>query len=67
MEEILKKRGPYTLDLTKQIKVRVNEVTFKQLLKMSEETDRPISSILREVISNRLNPDKSSTTIIYKK
>lgn len=63
----MKKRGPYTLDLTKQVKVRVNDVTFKQLLKISEENDRPISSVLREMIFSRLEPDRSTTTIIYKK
>ena len=41
------RKGPYQLDLRKQLKVRVNNETFEKLAQLSEEDQRTKSSILR--------------------
>ena len=51
------KRGGYPLDLKKQIKVRVDDLTFEKLSQLSEETEKPISSILRTIIIDRLEQE----------
>ena len=48
------KRGAFSLDLKKQIKVRLDDITFEKLAKVSEDKERTISSILREFIVTRL-------------
>ena len=48
------RRGPYSLDLKKQIKVRLDDITFEKITKVSEEQERTISSILRDLIVTRL-------------
>ena len=48
------RRGPYSLDLKKQIKVRLDDISFEKLAKISEDKERTISSILRDIIVTRL-------------
>ncbi len=33
------RRGPYSLDLKKQIKVRLDDITFEKITKVSEEQE----------------------------
>jgi hypothetical protein len=51
------KRGGYSMDLVKQVKVRIDEHTFKNLIKISKKKGRTISSLLRDIIESSL--DKS--------
>ena len=51
------KRGGYALDLKKQIKVRIDNITFEKLTQLSEETEKPISAVLRTIISKRLEQE----------
>ena len=51
---VVMRKGPYSLDLKKQIKVRLDDITFEKLTKVSEEQKRTISSILRDIIVTRL-------------
>ena len=48
------KRGGYALDLKKQIKVRIDNITFERLNRLSQENNTTISSLLRTVIIKRL-------------
>ena len=48
------RKGPYPLDLRKQIKVRVNNETFEKLTQLSDEDQRTKSSILRGFIIENL-------------
>jgi predicted transcriptional regulator len=45
------KRGGYAMDLTQQIKVRVDDNTFKKLALLSEERKKTRSWILRDFIT----------------
>jgi len=51
------KRGGYAMDLVKQVKVRIDEHTFKNLIKISKKKGRTISSLLRDIIESSM--DKS--------
>jgi len=44
------KRGTYAKDLTKELKIRINENTFKQITALSEEQEINKSLILRQII-----------------
>jgi len=44
------RRGTYTKDLTKELKVRINENTFKRITQLSEEQEINKSLILRQII-----------------
>ena len=48
------RKGPYQLDLRKQLKVRVNNETFEKLAQLSEEDQKTKSSILRGFITENL-------------
>ena len=48
------RKGPYPLDLRKQLKVRVNNETFEKLAQLSEEDQKTKSSILRGFIAENL-------------
>jgi len=48
------RKGPYQLDLRKQLKVRVNNETFEKLAQLSEEDQKTKSSILRGFIAENL-------------
>ena len=45
------KRGGYAMDLTQQIKVRVDDNTFKKLALLSEDRKKTRSWILRDFIT----------------
>lgn len=42
------------MDLTRQVKVRIDEDTFERLSQLSEENQRPKSWILRDIIVRSL-------------
>lgn len=44
------RRGTYAKDLTKELKIRINENTFKQITQLSEEQEINKSLILRQII-----------------
>ena len=48
------RRGGYPMDLTRQVKVRIDEDTFEKLSQLSEENQRPKSWILRDIIVRSL-------------
>jgi predicted DNA-binding protein len=55
--DIYMKRGGYALDLKKQIKVRIDNITFERLTQLSEENEKTISSLLRDIIIDRLEQE----------
>jgi len=46
------KRGTYAKDLTKELKIRINENTFKQITALSEEQEINKSFMIRQIIDN---------------
>jgi hypothetical protein len=48
------RRGGYPMDLTRQLKVRVDEETFEKITKLSEEKELTRSWILRDIIVRKL-------------
>ena len=48
------RRGAYPMDLTRQLKVRIDENTFQKITRLSEEKERTISWIVRDIIVRRL-------------
>ena len=48
------KRGLYAKNLVKQIKVRIDETTFKQITQISDKKEKTKSWIMRDIISNGL-------------
>jgi len=48
------RKGPYQLDLKKQLKVRVDEDTFDKITQLSEKVLKTKSSILRDLIAENL-------------
>lgn len=48
------RRGGYSMNLVKQIKVRLDEATFKQLIKASNKKERTLSWLLRDIIMSSL-------------
>lgn len=50
----MRKRGTYSKDLKKEIKLRIDEATFKKITEISEEKGETKSRIMREVINNGL-------------
>ena len=46
------RRGLYAKNLTKEVKIRINEDTFKQITELSEEKEINKSLLLREIINN---------------
>jgi predicted DNA-binding protein len=47
-------RRTYAKNLQKQIKVRIDEVTFNKITELSEKTGKTKSLFLRDLISNGL-------------
>ena len=45
------RKGPYPMDLVRQVKVRIDEDTFNNLTNISEETQKTKSRILRDFIT----------------
>lgn len=45
-------RGPYSKNLTKEIKLRLDEDTLKKITETSEKQEKNISLFLREIIDN---------------
>ena len=48
------RRGAYHLDLTKQLKVRIDESTFQKITGLSEEKERTKSWVVRDIIVRKL-------------
>ena len=48
------RRGGYSMNLVKQVKVRLDENTFKNIIKISKKKRRTISSLLRDIIQTNL-------------
>ena len=53
------RRGGYALDLTKQLKVRVDDETFEKIAGLSEKEERPKSWIVRDIIVRKLFETRS--------
>ena len=45
-------RGLYAKNLTKEIKIRIDDDTFKQITETSEKQEKTRSLFLREIITN---------------
>jgi predicted DNA-binding protein len=50
----MRRRGTYAKNLVKQIKVRIDETTFKQITQISDKKEKTKSWIMRDIISNGL-------------
>jgi len=48
------RRGAYPMDLTRQIKVRIDENTFEKITQLSEQKETTKSWIVRDIITRWL-------------
>jgi hypothetical protein len=48
------RRGAYPMDLTRQIKVRIDEITFDKITQLSEKEEKTKSWIVRDIIVRSL-------------
>ena len=48
------RRGAYPMDLTRQLKVRIDESTFEKIAQLSEEERKTKSWIVRDIITRWL-------------
>jgi hypothetical protein len=48
------RRGAYPMDLTRQIKVRIDEITFDKITELSEKEEKTKSWIVRDIIVRSL-------------
>jgi predicted DNA-binding protein len=48
------RRGAYPMDLTRQIKVRIDEITFEKITQLSEQKETTKSWIVRDIIVRSL-------------
>jgi len=50
----MKRSTTYSKDLTEQIKLRIDEKTFRKITQLSEEAEKNKSWFLRDLINNSL-------------